>query len=185
MAFDISTFRSNLQYDGARPTMFEINWTNPVDNSAALKIPTMVKAASLPAWQIGDIPVMYFGRAIHIAGDRTFDPWNTMVINDEDFLIRDTLENWSNSINTLKSNVRLFATSASSQYTSSATVTQYNKEGVPIRSYKFLNMWPRLVGPIELAWEAQNQVEQFAVVWMYDWFEPTQPTITGNAGGTF
>ena len=59
----------------------------------------MIKSAELPASNVGDIPVAFRGRILHVAGDRTFDPWTVTVINDVDFGIRRAMERWSNAIN--------------------------------------------------------------------------------------
>ena len=42
----------------------------------------LVKAAEIPAANIGNIPVPFRGRVLPVAGDRTFDPWTVTVIND-------------------------------------------------------------------------------------------------------
>ena len=57
----------------------------------------MIKAAELPASNVGDIPVAFRGRILHVAGDRTFDPWTVTIINDVDFGIRSAMERWSNA----------------------------------------------------------------------------------------
>jgi hypothetical protein len=185
MTFNIQQFRSNLQFDGARPSKFDVTITNPVNNNAAIDIPFKVRAASIPESNLGVAPVMYFGRTVKLAGDRTFDDWAVSVINDEDFLVRDGLEQWSNQINALQSNINQFPTSSSSLYTSTALVTQYAKTGEPIRTYQFFNLWPRSVGKIELSWDAANQIEVFPVVFCYDYYEIVNPSVTGFAGGNF
>ena len=65
----------------------------------------MVKAAEIPAANIGNIPVPFRGRVLPVAGDRTFDPWTVTVINDAQFNIRDAMEQWSNLINDLQFDV--------------------------------------------------------------------------------
>lgn len=180
MAFDISQFRSQLQYDGARPTNFSVSIQNPVNNAAYLKTPFMVNATSLPAWHLGVIEIGYFGRAMPVAGDRTFDPWTTQIINDEDFLIRDGLEQWSNEINALKSNIRQTTTSSYSLYEAVGNATQYSKTGIPIRTYQFEGIWPEIISDIELGWDRQNRIEMYTVRWRFNWFEIVQPTTTGG-----
>ena len=46
---------------------------------------SLVKAAEIPASNLGNIPVPYRGRVLPVAGDRTFDPWTVTIINDTDF----------------------------------------------------------------------------------------------------
>lgn len=186
MAFDIQEFRAQLQYDGYRPTMFQVtNITNPADNSAVLKIPYMVKAASIPGYRLGVIKPMYFGRAIGVAGDRDYETWTVQVICDEDFLIRDGMENWSNLMNSFQTNIRNVADGTSTAYKTNAIVSNFAKTGVPIRSYTFQGIWPINVGAIELNWENQNQIASFPVEFNVDWVEPSAPSTTGTAGGSF
>jgi uncharacterized protein YlzI (FlbEa/FlbD family) len=56
-----------------------------------------------------------------VAGDRTFAEWTVTIINDEDFLIRNAMEEWSNQINRLQRNVREIG-----RYKSVAQVTQFS-----------------------------------------------------------
>ena len=60
------------------------------------EIKFLVKAAEIPASNLGNIPVPFRGRVLPIAGDRTFDPWTVTIINDTNFNIRDAMETWSN-----------------------------------------------------------------------------------------
>ena len=107
MAFNINEFKSQLVGGGARSNLFQVQLLNPVDPSADFKIPFMVKASTLPASTITSIDsVNYFGRQVKYAGSRTFAEWGVTVINDEDFLVRNSMEAWMNSIATHDTNLR-------------------------------------------------------------------------------
>jgi hypothetical protein len=183
MAFNINEIQAQLTLGGARPSLFQVFISNPVTSVSDLKVPFMVRAAQLPASTLGLIEVPYFGRKVKIAGDRTFAEWTTTVVNDEDFLVRNALENWMNDVNSHQGNVRNFASANDQQYKSQATVTQYSKTGVPIREYKFHGLWPINLSEIELDWNTTDTLEEFAVTWQYDFWE-VSGGITGNAGGT-
>jgi hypothetical protein len=182
MAFDITAFRSHLKGDGARNTLFEVQLLNPIDGSADLVAPFMISAASLPSSILGVINVSYFGRRIKIPGDRTFQPWMIQVINDENFLVKNSLETWSNRINSLKGNLRDLPSSSYLEYISTAHITQLSKEGKRLRTYQFNNLWPSNIGEIAMSWEAQDQIEKFSVTFEYDYWD-ILPGATGNAGG--
>ena len=87
----ITNFRDRLVGGGARPNFFEVNITLPESVSKFADVDTdmrfMIKAAEIPAANIGNIPIPFRGRVLPVAGDRTFDPWTVTVINDENFLI--------------------------------------------------------------------------------------------------
>ncbi|MBF9687132.1 hypothetical protein IAI39_11615, partial [Streptococcus pseudopneumoniae] len=77
----------------------------PVNATGDLKAPFMIRATQLPEFTVGVINVRYFGREIKLAGGRKFGEWNVTVFNDEDYLVRNSLENWSNAINLLENNI--------------------------------------------------------------------------------
>lgn len=177
MAFNINDMRSQLVYGGARQNLFQVRINNPANASGDLKTPFMVQAAQIPESQLGVIPVFYFGRQMKLAGDRTFGDWTVTVINDEDFLIRNAMEEWSNRINRLERNVRDI-----NRYKTNATVIQYAKDGTPIREYKFDGIFPSVISPIELDWGTTDQIESFQVTFSYDYWTVSGGT-TSNAGG--
>ena len=126
------------------------------------------------------IEVPYFGRKIKVAGDRTFAEWTVTIINDEDFLIRNAMEQWSNSINSHAGNIREFGSASPLLYKSNAQITQFSKTGVPIREYTFNGMFPTEVSAIEMAWETTDAIEEFTVTFQYDFWE-VSGGITGNS----
>lgn len=182
MTHSINEIRSQLALGGARPTQFQCRITNPANSIADIKIPFMIQAATLPPSQLGLIQVPYFGRTLKLAGDRAYPEWTVTVINDEDFLIRNAMEEWSNKINTFRGNIRGFGTSAPSAYKSTATVTQYSKTGQAIREYTFEGIFPQIVSSIDLSWGDIDQIERFQVQFQYDLWEVTGG-VTGRAGG--
>ena len=99
MAFNINLFAGALKFGGARPSLFQVNITNPANAAADIQVPLLVRAAQIPAATLGINDVPYFGRQLRIAGNRTFADWTVTVINDEDFAIRNAMEEWSNTIN--------------------------------------------------------------------------------------
>jgi hypothetical protein len=182
MAFNINEIKSQMLFDGARPSLFQVTIQNPANSVADIKLPFMCEATALPAAQIGQVVIPYFGRQIKLAGDRTYNDWNVTIINDEDFLIRNAMEQWSNQINTFQGNVRAFGSASPLLYKSQAQVVQYSKTGVPIRTYQFNGIFPVNISDIGLAWETQNQVERFQITFAVDYWE-VSGGITGNAGG--
>ena len=179
---NINNLKANLRYGGARPTLYQVQIHNPVAAGADLKTPFMVQAASLPAWTVGQIDVPFMGRRLPFPGDRQFQPWMVEVINDEDFLVRNAFETWNNKLNLVEENTRDFASSEAQEYTSTATITQLSKTGRKLRTYEFLNVWPQVIGEINMSWQAENQIEVFPVVLQYDSYRVVGAT--GNAGGT-
>ena len=181
MAFNINELRSQLVFGGAKNSIFQVQIFNPATTIADLKTPFMVKASALPASTLGMIEVPYFGRKVKIAGDRTFEDWSVTVINDEDFLVRNAMEQWSASINSHQGNITSFGSASPLQYKSTALITQFSKTGAPLREYTINGLYPTSVAAIEMAWETVDTIEDFQVTFAYDWWSVTGG-VTGNAG---
>ena len=138
----------------------------------------MVKAAEIPAANIGNIPVPFRGRILPVAGDRTFDPWTVTVINDQKFNIRDAMEQWSNKINDLRFDV---GDTNPADYQSKAEVYQLSRQGkssggksntgsdkiTVLRQYNFEGIYPNAVSSIPLDYGATDQIEEFQVTFNY------------------
>tara|TARA_B100000676_G_C17716205_1_gene648897 strand:- start:59 stop:649 length:591 start_codon:yes stop_codon:yes gene_type:complete len=184
---NITEFRSRLTGGGARSNLFEVSIDFPdlaIDQRLVTdKVPFLVKAAEIPASNLGNIPVPYRGRVLPIAGDRTFDPWTVTIINDNDFIIRDAMEKWSNSINDLQT---AQGTINPEVYQRSALVKQLSRQGTGpgddekiLRQYKFEGIYPNTVSSIPLDFGATDQIEEFQVTFNYLFYE-----VAGGADGT-
>ena len=66
----------------------------PLVTSPAVNAKFLISAASIPASTVGTYDVFYHGKSIKVAADRTYDNWDTTIINDEDFGVRKSLEQW-------------------------------------------------------------------------------------------
>ena len=176
MAFAVSEFKTNLKQGGARPSLFNVEFQYPSTLTTRPNPPNqasfLVKSTTIPASTIGSYDVFYHGKAIKVAGDRTFDTWDTTIINDEDFGIRNTLENWMGSISNHKLNTRdkeVFNTSEGdvAKYKSTLKVQQFSKVGKELRTYVFKGAWPSALSTINLDWATQ-EIEEFTCTWVYD-----------------
>ncbi len=176
MAFDVTSLLDEAK-NGARPSLFVAQIDFPTVDGASAKIQSvamtalsrfLIKSTSLPASNLGIIEMPFMGRKIKIAGDRTFDDWETTIIADDQLLLRAELENWHNAINGYKSNKTGFNTLL--QYRASAKVIQLNQSGNAVRQYEFTNLWPSVIGSMELGWETTDTIGEYSVTWTYDYF---------------
>lgn len=164
MSFNLNDFRSNLTYGGVRPALFRVELVNPVNAAADLTIPFRVKAASIPASTVGNIPVPFMGRVVNFGGDREWEPWTTTIIEDEDFVVRNALEQWSNSINSHSGDSRSYP----GTYKSQAMVSQLGKDMAVIRTYKMTGVFPTMISAMDLSWETQNTIAEYQVTFQFD-----------------
>ena len=183
MAFNVTDFRSQLQYDGARANLFDVTLQFPAiflpPGNAGRKLQFMCKSAQIPGSTVGIVPVQYFGREVKLAGNRTFADWTIQVINDEDFSIRTAFEKWMNGINSHRTNTRNPAASSPLNYTTTATVKHYGKTGNVLRAYNFVGLFPVDLAPIDLDWGNNDSIEEYSVTLSYQWWEAI-----GNVGDT-
>ena len=174
MAFSVTEFKSNLKQGGARPSLFKVDFLYPEGiTPPSTRAEFLVKATTIPASTVGSYDVFYHGKTIHVAGDRTFDTWDTTIINDEDFGIRNTLEKWMSAISDHSLNTRnkeIFNTSEGKEakYKSTLKVIQYSKAGEELRTYTFVGAWPSALSTINLDWATASEIEEFTCTWVYD-----------------
>ena len=188
----IDDFKGKLVGGGARPNLFEVelNFPSGLDIDATGDVPEkmrfMIKAAELPASNVGDIPVAFRGRILHVAGDRTFDPWTVTIINDVDFGIRRAMERWSNAINNHEFDS---GETNPNTYQSDANVFQLgrkvSKDGeaaIPVlRRYKFHGIYPTQVSPIPLDYGSTDAIEEFQVQFQVHWWDAYRDGTDGSA----
>jgi len=183
MAFNITEFSAGLAAGGARNSLFQVEIQNPINGASDLQVPLLCKAASIPAAELTTIEVPYFGRKTKVAGNRTYAEWEVTIFNDENFAIRNALEEWSNSINSFEGNLRTTGSSSPTLYKSQAQVTHFGKDGSTLRTYQFVGLFPTMVAPIELNWEGGDVIEEFTCTFQYDYWKVIGG-VTGNAGGS-
>ena len=168
---DITKFRDKLNKGGARSNLFEVEIKDIPGGGEDVQdeVRFLVKAAEIPASNIGNIPVPFRGRVLPIAGDRTFAPWTVTIIND-DFKIRDTMEKWSSFINDLvlaNGSVNPF------DYQRNGIVKQLTREkgkdekDMILRQYNFIGIYPNIISEIPLDYGATDQIEEFQVTFNY------------------
>jgi hypothetical protein len=179
MAFNINEMKAALTGGGAKSTLFQVSITNKIDSTADALVPFMVHAAQLPQSSLGSYQLPYMGRKINLAGDRVFEPWTVSVYNDENFAIRNRMEQWMNAINSHTGNLRLTNSSSPSDYKSQALITQFGKTGQALRTYKFEGLFPSTISAIEMDWNGTDSIESYQITFQYDLW--TVEGITGDA----
>lgn len=176
MAFNVGEFRSQMQGDGARPNLFEVQLSFPTNISpgaADRKLTFMCKTASLPGSTIGHVPVFYFGRETKLAGNRTFPEWTLSILNDEDFVVKNAFEKWMNSMNRHTTNIRDTWAGNSIGYSSTATVKQFSKTGDVLKTYTFVGVFPVDLSQIDVDWGSNDTIEEFSVTLAYQFWTAT------------
>ena len=189
----IVDFKQKLTGGGARSNLFEVEIEYPIEITVDTSAngpkefgKFMIKAAEIPASNLGNIPVPFRGRVLPIAGDRTFDPWTVTIINDTNFRIREAMEVWSNSINDLQTSQGAINPA---EYQTSAKVKQLSRKGGVdpgkidvLREYRFEGIYPNVVSSVPLDYGATDQIEEFQVTFNYLFYSVTDGITIGESG---
>ena len=177
---------------GVKPNMFvvDINWPTAAsvrpDTNGKDLVNLLCKSAALPASNLGVIEVPFRGRTVKIAGDRTFDTWTATFFNDKDFAIRAYFEKWLEDINSHeKNNGKLFRPSNGAEgYMATVSVKQMRKDqsdsGSVLRQYDLLHCFPTNVSQIDLAYDSNDQIEEFTVEFQYSYWKAVKPDQAGS-----
>ena len=179
----ITNFKSNISSIGfARSNIFEAT-INPPGTTNAKTSPTnhkfYIKAASLPASNIGTIGIPFQGRVFNVPGDRTFDAWSTTIINSENLEFRKFLESWVNDVQDNKVNLSVANGLA---YQSTLEIKSFMRDKVAgeslktARHYKFHNCFPTSVSAIDLDFASNDAIEEFTCEWQYSHWTVEKPT---------
>jgi len=183
---NVSSFLTQVK-QGVRPNMFQVDITFPgtVEADQTL-VSYMCKSAALPASNIGVIEVPFRGRTVKIAGDRTFDNWSATFINDKEMKSRSYFEQWLNQINTHKANTGEIQDPTA--YGRSVVIRQLEKDNTPagseLRSYKLWYAFPISTSAIDLAYDSNDQIEEFSVEFQYSYWTvgDDSDTTAGDSG---
>ena len=177
----IANFKSQLVGGGARPNLFEVELATLPDGiswpeNAQRTWTYLCKAAQLPASNIAQIDIPFRGRIFKVAGDRTVEPWTVTVINDENFEIRNAMEQWVEKMAKLSDNIGNVNPNA---YMVNAKVYQLGRGSNPgtagntavdngdrnsvLKEYEFIDIFPTAVSPIDLSYDSSDAIEEFTV----------------------
>lgn len=177
---DISAFKAQMIQGGARANQFRVLITLPsiIPNAsvAGQKLEFLAKSSTLPDSTVADVNIMYRGRPVHFSGEREFSPWRIDVYNDNDFIVRNALESW---VDTMQNAESTNGATSPSSYQVDMQVQQLDRNDNVVKEYTFRDAWPLNVGEIQLDWGANNEIEVFPVTFQYNYW--TSPTSSGVA----
>lgn len=167
---DISQFKANMASGGARSNQFRCIITFPAianAGTAGAASQFLCKAAQIPSFDVAQVEVMYRGRPVNFAGERTFQPWTISVYNDADFVLRNAFETWINEMANSGSTSGIVTPSS---YQSDLEVHQLDRNDLELRKYKFSDAFPISVGAINLSWDQNNAIQEYDVTFAYNYY---------------
>jgi hypothetical protein len=165
---NIEKFKSALSKGGVRPAFFRVQG-NIGKTSLPDKVGFLVKTASLPASNIGEIPVNYRGRSLKLPGQRTYDDWDVTILADGDMQLRNAFERWMNDLNSVVSNVADQEHNLNNVLFPSWSIDQLDRTGDPLKTYTMFHCWPKTVSAMETSYDNEGLAE-FTVTLAYSYF---------------
>ena len=165
----VDDFKAKLRGGGARPNLFKATINFPAYAGGDVEVTSFLcEAAQLPGSTITPIIVPFRGRQLKMSGDRTFEAWTPTIINDTDFVIRDSMERWMNGMNAHSANTGLTNVV---DYEADLLVEQLDKDGSIIKTYNFRGCFPTAVSPIDLSYASESEIERFTVEFQVQYWE--------------
>lgn len=180
MAISIESFRQNFKGQGYRTNLFEVQGQIGLDGEDQ-STNFLVRAAQLPAANLGIVEVPFRGRTVKLPGDRTFDDWTITILMDN-FDLRDKFERWSNSMNSFANNRSQFAQGVvadSTSYLRDWNVTAIGRNGERLKNYTIVGCFPSVVSAVDLSADSTTTVGEFTVTLTYQYW--TSNTTDGQA----
>jgi hypothetical protein len=157
----IDDFKSKLAGGGARPSLFKATVNFPTFVDANVELTSFLcKQASIPGSTVGSIEVGFRGRKLKMAGDRTFENLSLTIINDAEYDVRKSFEQWMNGINGHQENTGLVDLN---EYSSDVVVEQLRKDGTTSKRYDYRGCFPLSVAAIDLNYDTADAIEEFTV----------------------
>lgn len=172
---NVNSFIGSLKGGGARPNQFKVTF-------AALggDFQFLCRSAQIPAMTIGELTIPFRGRFVYVPGDRTYDPWAVTIMNDRDFGIRSRLEAWMNDLQDIGASTA--SGSVGQSVYRNVQVDQMDRNDRTIRSYVLYQAWPTTLDAIDLAFDTNDQLEEFTVTFRFNYMTAFQGDKAGKAG---
>ena len=172
----LSSFKSALQYGGARSSLFNMTVYVPgtFDGTTMTGVGALLQTfhlqcnvSAIPPLTVTPIEKQYFGRTVKIPGDIVYGDLTTTVMNAEDYSVRNAIEKWMDKMNGHVSNKGF---SNNTDWVTDLELIQYSKDGESLMYYEFIDCWPQTLAEIPLSYDTASDIEQFDVTWAYNYY---------------
>lgn len=173
----IDQFRAALA-NGHRINQFQIIVTLPtnyITGDAQNSFEFLAFASAIPEQGLGSIDMNFRGLTAHVAGDPVpFPDWTVSIYNSRSFDIRKTLIKWKRDY----SKEGKVAGNELMELTT-ADVYAITKNNVHLYETTIYNLWPKVIGQIELNMDTTNSVSKFDCTFSADYaIENTDLVVT-------
>lgn len=173
MSQKITDFISGFN-GGTRTNRFRVTGNFAGLNQYGFSSDFHIRATTLPSAKIGVIPISYRGRVANYPGDRTYDPWTVLVLDDRgDNNLLESFHRWHNDINDHTDNISNGGgVDGAANFGDVLTIEHLDVNGNSIgREFRLQNPWPVEVGPVQLDIGQMDTLVTFQVTFVYTHYE--------------
>jgi hypothetical protein len=137
-----------------------------------------IRSASIPGSYINPVSMNWRGRTINFPGDRSYEPWQIVVVDDtgKGNVLYNGFLTWHKEINDAalnkSSDGAVIPSPKNSFSPSDWIVKQLEPNGVNyVKQFKLKNCWPLAIGALQLDMSQDNTIAAFAVTMRYSHYE--------------
>lgn len=181
MANTIQDFIAGFR-GGTRKNRFKVSGVFPTGSGGdATKLQFHVLSASLPNSTLGIVNFPYRGRLIPYVGDRTYEPWDILVLDDSVAGLYNAFQGWTELINNQETNEHAYvaddswfggtAAGAAIQ-DASWIIEQLDLNGAMTKKITLRSCWPSTVSALQFNM-AETGFNSFAVRMNYNYIQIT------------
>jgi hypothetical protein len=129
-----------------------------------------ILATTLPPSYLGNVTIPYRGREANYAGDRIYDAWDIIILDDTtDNILWESFHKWQKIMNDHISNTHSFNDDTFRKAKKNWKVQHLGLDGNVLKTMNLVGCWPVTVTPISFNM-TQNVYNSFAVKLSYDYF---------------
>jgi hypothetical protein len=179
MANSIQDFINGFR-GGTRKNRFKVTGTFPSGvGGDDTKLEFHVLSASLPNSTLGIVNFPYRGRLIPYVGDRTYEPWDILVLDDSVAGLYNAFQGWTELINNQESNEHAYvdddswfggSAAGAAIQDDSWYIEQLDLNGSPIKKIILRSCWPSTVSALQFNM-AETGFNSFAVRMNYNYIQ--------------
>jgi hypothetical protein len=178
MGFDASleTFRNNIS-NIVRPNKFIVEVHPPkilgVNGKDIERLVYYAQSASIPDRSFSDIQIKFYSMEYKIPAGEIIQDLTVNFIVDDKWFNRSMFEAWANLMNdrTGRSSGNAIKTDVDELFDAYVVVKQLNFKNEIISDYKYVYIFPKTVGEIELHQDNFDTYETFPVTFAYSYWE--------------
>lgn len=158
---------------GTRQNRFKVTGQIPGNGDISI---FHIRATQIPSLSTLPIEYNYFGRKAFYPGEKQYPTWSVAVIDDTttNGNLWKKFSNWHNTINDHDSN-NSFLVGPNSDYKAYGwKIHHLNLNGEqtdPLKGFVLNGCWPRTIMDMPFNMANPNTINQFTVVFVYDWIE--------------